>query len=69
MTMSGGEHDVLRVNLGVLALGKLDGRERRVVLEHADECPECRAELDDFLSIAELLRHVPEPVCEPEPMV
>ncbi len=63
------EHDVLRVNLGVLALGKLDECERRVVLEHVDECRECRAELDDFLSIAALLRHVPDPLREPEPMV
>jgi anti-sigma factor RsiW len=49
------DHDALRQDLGVLALGKLDEHERRPILAHADECPECGAELDDFLAIAALL--------------
>jgi anti-sigma factor RsiW len=60
--MSSGEHDVLRLGLGVLALGKLDGYERRAVQAHVDGCPECGAELDDFLSIVALLARVPDPV-------
>lgn len=59
--MNSGEHDALREDLGVLALRMLDEDERRAVLAHADECPECNAELDDFLEITALLR-VPERV-------
>jgi len=50
------EHDSLRESLGLLALGALDDHERRPVLRHAEECPECGAEFDDFLEIAALLR-------------
>jgi len=48
-------HDALRVGLGALALGMLEADERRAALQHADECPECSAELDDFLELAALL--------------
>ncbi|HEV7648493.1 MAG TPA: hypothetical protein VGP26_10055 [Actinophytocola sp.] len=65
MTTSGRAHEVFRESLGVLALGKLDPDDGRPVLEHADECPECSAELDDLLEIAALLSpgavRVPEP--------
>ena len=61
MTISGREHDALRESLGVLALGRLDERERRPVLAHADACPECGALLDDFLEMAALLAPVPAP--------
>jgi anti-sigma factor RsiW len=68
-------HDALRVSLGALALGMLDADERRAVLQHADECLECSAELDDFLELAALLRPAAAPdldpalTREPEPMV
>ena len=52
----GREHEVLRTSLGALALGMLDEDERWAILQHADECPECNAELDDFLELAALLR-------------
>jgi hypothetical protein len=41
--------DAVRMSLGALALGMLDADERRAVLQHADECLGCSAELDDFL--------------------
>jgi hypothetical protein len=51
-----GEHEALSTSLGALALGILEENERWAVLQHADECPECNAELDDFLELAALLR-------------
>lgn len=68
-------HDALRTSLGALALGMLEADEERAVLQHADECPECNAELDDFLELAALLRPAATPdlepglAREPEPMV
>ena len=61
-------HDALRESLGALALGLLDDEEKRAVLHHADACPECSAELDDFLELAALLRPAAgtAPVREPE---
>jgi hypothetical protein len=53
---------VLRESLGVLALGKLSVGEGRPIMAHADECPECGAELDDLLEVTALLRPAPEPV-------
>jgi anti-sigma factor RsiW len=64
-----GEHEVFRESVGALALGMLDEDERWAVLAHADECPECSAELDDFLELAALLRPSAMPHREPEPMV
>lgn len=69
------EHDTLRTSLGALALGMLDADEQFAVLQHADECPECNAELDDFLELAALLRPAavsdfePGLAREPEPMI
>lgn len=69
------EHDALQASLGALALGMLDADEQWAVLQHADECAECSAELDDFLEVAALLRPAAVPELdpgltrEPEPMV
>ena len=54
--MSSVEHDAIRESLGFLALGKLAEHERRAVLDHADGCAACSAELDAFLELAALLR-------------
>lgn len=68
-------HDAFRMSLGALALGMLEADERQAVLQHADECPECSAELDEFLELAALLRPAAVPdlepglAREPEPMV
>jgi anti-sigma factor RsiW len=69
------EHQALRTSLGALALGMLAADERWTVLQHADECPECNAELDDFLELAALLKPAavrdldPDQAREPEPTV
>jgi len=60
-------HDALRESLGALALGLLDDEEKRAVLHHADACPECSAELDDFLELAALLRPAPMPAAGSTP--
>jgi hypothetical protein len=59
VTVSSGEHDAMRESLGFLALGKLAEHERGPVLDHADGCPDCSAELDAFLELAALLRPGP----------
>jgi hypothetical protein len=67
------EHEALRTSIGALALGMLDVDEQWAVLQHADECPECSAELDDFLELAALLKPAalggldPQLAREPEP--
>jgi hypothetical protein len=69
------EHEALRTSIGALALGMLDVDEQWAVLQHADECPECNAELDDFLELAALLKPGavgdldPRLAREPEPTV
>ncbi len=68
-----GLHDAIRESLGALALGMLDDEEQRAILHHADACPECSAELDDFLELAALLQPAGAATAEPaqvsEPMV
>jgi anti-sigma factor RsiW len=61
-------HDAIRESLGALALGMLDDEEQRAILHHADACPECSAELDDFLELAALLRPATTPAAEPAPV-
>lgn len=63
------EHEAFRESVGALALGMLDEDERWAVLAHADGCPECGADLDDFLELAALLRPAAAAHREPEPMV
>jgi anti-sigma factor RsiW len=44
-----------RESLGALVLGQLDERERIAVEAHLEGCPECRAERDLLMPVAEIL--------------
>jgi anti-sigma factor RsiW len=45
--------------LGALALGLLDADRTRAVEEHLARCPTCRRDLDDLMSVTDLLGEVP----------
>jgi hypothetical protein len=61
-----------REALGAYALGHLPGEERASLEAHLDGCPDCRAEADSLLAIAQRLPHAdparfgPAPVLPPE---
>jgi anti-sigma factor RsiW len=48
-----------RIALGVYVLGAIDPGERAAVDAHLDTCPECRAELAEFMDLPGLLALVP----------
>ena len=48
-----------RIALGVYVLGAIDPDERAAVDAHLDTCPECRAELAEFMELPGLLALVP----------
>lgn len=48
-----------RIALGVYVLGAIDPDERAAVDEHLDACPQCRAELAEFMELPGLLALVP----------
>jgi anti-sigma factor RsiW len=48
-----------RIALGVYVLGAIDPDERAAVDDHLDTCPQCRAELAEFMELPGLLALVP----------
>jgi Putative zinc-finger len=59
-------HFLHRRKVSLLALGALEGRERRAVERHAASCEPCARELASFVALREELRDDPVRSAEPE---
>ncbi len=56
------DHESARQLLALSAAGLLDPGEERLVREHARQCAECAAELDEFAALSEGLSRLPSPL-------
>ena len=59
------DHETVRSWLALSAAGLLEAGEERRVREHAAQCAECAAELEDYAGISAGLRSLPAPLPPP----
>jgi len=55
------DHESVRQLLALSAAGLLDAGEERLVKEHASQCAQCAAELDDYAALSAGLAELPAP--------